>query len=163
MMRTILVVLMVVGCGYAPLEVDQTKVVAPPARADEAIDVVMADWHMQFRPIVWWYGGDALDCPGGRSWKDDSGVCRLGLSRPTGRGGVIIVSAQDKDPANPTPIHFTALTHEMGHCASEERGEGGDMYHAGHFFNYPDGHEDLGNVDDGDAGLEEIRLAGLGM
>ena len=162
MKTTLLILAVVAGCageGEIPLVVDQAKVVAPPARAEELIDAVMSDWGMEVRPVVWWYASDVDACPSGRSWKDRWGRCVRGESAL----GVIVVSTQDKAPDAPVPLHQTALIHEIAHCASDERGEGGDRGHAGHFFNYPDGHTVDEDADDGDAGLEEERIASVGM
>jgi len=57
------------------------------------------------RPIVYWYGGDALDCPGPGFWYD--GDCVQGV---TGSDGLIL-----SDMGGDVPIHQTRLVHEMGH------------------------------------------------
>lgn len=117
-----------VGCGQ--LEIDQAKVVAPPERAAEAIQVVADAYHLHSLPTVYWYG-KGLTCNYGTGYINQDGECRNGdelnnvitVALPA---GMLINELRDDGCA--------MLTHEMGHAASEQYGEGGCDDHNCHWF-----------------------------
>ncbi len=84
-------------------------------------------------PPVYWYGGAILTCDNGRGIDIGEGQCEWGVYVD---GAAIVVAppgALIGDPLGSAPP-TSALAHEMGHAASDQRGEGVDYDHAGHFF-----------------------------
>lgn len=153
--RAILAVLFsAVGCGG--LTVDQSKVVAPPEHAAEAIEIVANFYGLRGRPQIVWYGGDALTCgTNNAGYIGTDGTC---VGGEQDRGLIILSDRRG------VPIHMTGLSHELGHFASDERGEGGDQYHVGHFFRDPMEAVSMPfNDTHGLAGDSDRNLASLGM
>jgi hypothetical protein len=122
----VLTALAAIGCGG--LQVDPSKVVPAPEGAEEAFEIAANFYGLHARPTIVWYGGAALGCGDGTSYIDQTGTCVNGDQD----GDLIILSDRGG-----MPLHRTALTHELGHLASDERGEGGDADHVGHFFRDP--------------------------
>ncbi len=153
----VLVAMTAIGCGS--LEVDMAKVVPAPERADEAIEVVSQFYGLHGRPTVFWYGGRGIDCltqGGQRGFTGQAGNCVGGEQQD----GTIILS----DLGGDAQISWTSLSHELGHFASDERGEGGDEAHRDHFFRDPG--DDLSlppAYGHGDAGAANRLLAAVGM
>lgn len=96
-----------IGCGVAPIEVDQSKVVEAPAHADEAIAHAATAFGLSEVPTVYWYRGDA-ECWEGAGFKYD-GRCLVGAH---GSDGIIVVNAGDD-----VPVSSSGITHELAHEA----------------------------------------------
>ena len=148
------VALLLSGCGHQ-LTVDQARVTTAPDRADEAFEIVANFYGLRARPTIVWYRSDR--CGDGTGYIDDTGTCVNGDQD----GSLIILS-----DCGGLPLHVTSIGHEPAHIASDERGEGGDAGHEGHFFRDPG--EDLSQGFDrynrrGDVGAANRLLESLGM
>ncbi len=126
--------LSLIGCGG--LQVDQSKAVAAPTRADEAVAAVEAFYGLPAAgTTVIWYGGAALNCvdpgkpwcDGGHCWHSDNGNgCVAGESKD----GIALVS--DWGGGRPISQMGTGsdavMPHELAHL------RWGDPNHTGHAF-----------------------------
>jgi len=119
------------GCdGPPPLSVDRSKLVEPPVGTDAALDAIVATFNPPAgKPMVYWYGGDALDCWGGTGFTYD-GTCNYGV---TGSDGIIL-----SDLGGQVPAHVTKIVHEMAHWTwfdpgHRDRHIWGEEYHDGEY------------------------------
>jgi len=112
-------VLLLASCGY---QVDETKVVPAPARADEATAAVAQAFAISYPPAVFWYDPD--DCGAG-AIHDPEGECVFGFRFDR----IVVLSTQ-----RGVPLHETALAHELGHLASLERDGTSDHDHVSRFY-----------------------------
>ncbi len=129
------------GC-VTRLAVDQTKVVDPPEGFAQALQMTVEFYGLRSFPPIVWYGVDGNGCGSGYGYIGAVGDCVDGESDD----GLIILSTMGGQP-----MHRTSLGHELGHRTSDERGEGGDEDHEGHFFRDPG--DDLSKRFDGGHGL----------
>ena len=142
------------GCGHK-LVVDQSRVVPAPENADKAFEIVADFYGLKSRPTIVWYASDG--CGDGTGYIDVTGTCVNGNQD----GQLIILSDRGG-----LPLHETSIVHEPAHMASDERGEGGDAGHMGHYFRDPG--EDLSKGFDrdnnrGDVGAAKRLLEALGL
>lgn len=126
--------MLLAGCGpnwAGGWSADESKLVAPPPHASEAVQAIEGLYDMGFSPTIYWYGR-GLTCKDGRGLGTEDN-CRFGEESD----GYAIVAAPPNtllgDPLWSDPPE-SPLAHEMAHAASEQHGEGGDPDHAGHFF-----------------------------
>jgi hypothetical protein len=142
------------GCGHK-LVVEPARVVQAPDGADKAFELVAMFFDLKGRPTIVWYASDG--CGDGTGYIDVTGTCVNGNQE----GDLIILSDRGG-----LPLHETGMSHELGHRTSDERGEGGDADHMGHFFRDPG--EDLSQEFDrgnnrGDIGAAKRLLIALGL
>lgn len=89
-----------------PVDVDQSKVVAAPPGADEAIRILDERYGVENPTPVYWYGGAALDCWDGLGFTY-GGKCVFDAA---GSNGVIIAW-----PGGDVRVSSTALAHGKAH------------------------------------------------
>ncbi len=99
------VVVMGLGCGVPPLEIDRSKLVDPPAGAAEAAALTCAAFGIANCPQMWFYAADVERCYGETFFYD--GGCYGGLQ---GSNGILLVVTPSTKKASDTPI-----AHEMAH------------------------------------------------
>lgn len=128
-MKHIVILALLSGCAGSYTKIDFSKVGEAPMRADEAINVIAADYGLKYQPNVYWYGSgfscpdqdyawvpDGLDfCVDGvfNEWTQDIAVSNYGLTMP---------------------IYRTALAHELCHQKSWEESGEPDERHIGPCF-----------------------------
>jgi hypothetical protein len=103
--RWLLVAVFAVGCGLPPIDIDESKLIAPPPGAAEAIARVEADFGVT-APPVYWYGPSEVSCGGGYGFTY-KGRCSGGMQ---GSNGILLIY-----PYDGAPMHETAIVHEMAH------------------------------------------------
>ncbi len=121
MTRAVLVALFslfTVACGS--LQVDMSKVVAPPPHADDAIRAVYDMYGMRSMPTIYWYGDAALTCDaGGEGGFMYNGACRTGEHE---HGEIIVVAVSGNLISDELDqFGYVTLAHEMEHEESEQR------------------------------------------
>ncbi len=123
----------IAGCAIE-IEVDQSKVVEPPARAEEAIRAVADVYQLRSLPTVHWYG-KGLDCMDGYGYHDQTGDCVTGDEKD----GVILLALPEGVAVSAFRDDYdcAVLTHEMAHEASDQAGEGSCDNHDCRWFKGP--------------------------
>lgn len=112
-MKLLPLALLLAAC--AP-EIDMSLVVDPPIGATEAEQVILAAYNCK-KAIVYWFGPDAMTCPGGQSFHSPvSGNC----VRATSWDDTIVVGHTFAEQ----PVWSTEFVHEYEHFALDPARDG---------------------------------------
>jgi hypothetical protein len=139
--------LLLAGCSALELEQPRNPEVAPPAGADDAIDIVLGEWAERLGaggydaadlPPIYWFEGRCLDY--GDKFPDDE--CVAGLTQYTPISEEIHLVVRDQ-------IHSSLLAHELLHWSLNQTEGNRDGDHTGPMW------EQLPDVKD------VLKLAGL--
>lgn len=126
-MKTIIILAFLSGCVQTSW-IDQSKIGDAPPNADQAINIIAADYGLRAQPNVFWYG-KGFDCTKYKySWLNREGQCVQ---------GVFFDWTQEIAVSNmgmTMPISRTGLAHELCHQLEWEQTGDSDINHSGECF-----------------------------